>query len=569
MHRGLADLRKYPSSRWLHNTLYVLANSATTDGMPLAAEKIRDEDVSVARRLSSSSVKAEALLGLADIRAVTERRPRAAEDLDSATAIVARMRDSKPRQDLEATIRSLRILMATDNRSIAGLDSAVEYFRNDKRSDRLITALLRRADVRRLRGELSAAAADLDEATAGVNDLSHDHKYAYLRAAVMERARSRFDQLVMLHVRAGQAETALQALERGRVSFAPRASGAGSTIPRPLVAPPGHVAVEYALIGDTLLTWIVRGNEVRLLGLMVDRSDFLGTIDRGVAALQSPSREKSPRPELQRLYDLLIRPVREHLGPPETPLVILADGEVASVPFDALLDSGSGRYLMEDHSLRFAATLADAARPAPRADGAARPALLVADPAFDRRQHLGLERLGSAREEVDSLEATYPENVLLEGDSATRDALTAAAPLAGVIHYAGHALFDDTRPERSALVLAGADTTGLLTAEAVNTLRLTGVRLVVLASCRTLRSHEGRSGGFAGLSGALLAAGAGGVVGSLWQADDQLTQPLMLAFHRAYRRTGNPAEALREAQREMLGSNRSPAAWAGFRYVGS
>jgi CHAT domain-containing protein len=163
-------------------------------------------------------------------------------------------------------------------------------------------------------------------------------------------------------------------------------------------------------------------------------------------------------------------------------------------------------------------------------------------------------------------------NVRLADTGATRTAFMANAPRASLIHYAGHAVFDDARPEQSALVLAGADTAGRLTAEAVNTLQLRGVRLVVLSACSTLRSREGRSGGFAGFSGALLGAGAGGVVGSLWQVDDSLTQPFMLAFHRAYQLKGDPAAALRDAQLEMLRLHHptlsSPAVWGGFRYTG-
>jgi CHAT domain-containing protein len=251
--------------------------------------------------------------------------------------------------------------------------------------------------------------------------------------------------------------------------------------------------------------------------------------------------------------------------------VILVDGEIAGVPFSALLDR-RGRYLVQDHPVRFAATLGEAARPARPAAPSA-PALLVADPAFDATQYPTLDRLGGARAEVDSLRRLYRASVVLQGPAATRDALRQRAPGAGVIHYAGHAVFDDVRPERSALVLAGSDTTGRLTAEAVNALQLRGVRLVVLAACSTVRARAGRSGGLAGFSGALMAAGAGGVVGSLWEADDRLTEPLMLAFHRAFRRSGDPAAALREAQLELLRSGdparRSPAAWAGFRYIGS
>jgi CHAT domain-containing protein len=46
----------------------------------------------------------------------------------------------------------------------------------------------------------------------------------------------------------------------------------------------------------------------------------------------------------------------------------------------------------------------------------------------------------------------------------------------------------------------------------------------------------------------------------------------MVAFHGAYRRSGNGAEALRAAQIELLRSPdaelSSPSAWAGFRYAG-
>lgn len=569
MHRGLMALREYRSSRWLHNTLLVLANSATADRMPLAAERIRDEDLSVAQRLPSSSVRAEALLGLANIRAVTARRPQAAEDLASAAAIVARMGPSKQRPDFEASVQSLRVLVTRDSASVAGLDSAVEHFRNTKATVGLLPALLRRADVRLERGRLLAAAADLDEATAGIQALSNDQKLAYLRVAVMEGARSRVDQLVMLHVHAGDTVAALRMLERGRVSFA---TGSSGRAPPPLAAPRGQVAVEYALIGDTLLTWTVVGNDVRLHRQTLDRGGFLRTIDRVDVALASPKRAASAGADLQRLYDLLVRPVENRLGVSGTPLVIVADGEVAGVPFATLRDAARHRYLVEDHASRLVASLADAAPLAPAADRSARRPLLVADPQFDGKRYRTLVRLGNAQTEVDSLAAAYPGSRKLTGSDATRLAFMRYAPRASFIHYAGHAVFDDARPEQSALILAGADTTGRLTAEMVNGLRLRGVRLVVLSACSTLHSREGRSGGLSGFSGALLGAGAGGVVGSLWQVDDALTQPFMLAFHHAYRETGDPAAALRSAQLEMLRRHdpalSSPAVWGSFRYMG-
>jgi CHAT domain-containing protein len=160
----------------------------------------------------------------------------------------------------------------------------------------------------------------------------------------------------------------------------------------------------------------------------------------------------------------------------------------------------------------------------------------------------------------------------LRKEQATADNLRAALQAGGIAHFAGHAVFDDARPERSYLVAAGAGSSGRVTAADIEAMRLDGLRLVVLSACQTSRAQAGRSGGFAGLAGAFLAAGAGGVVGSLWRVQDGHTRALMVEFHRAYLHSGNAAEALRQAQLGMLRSTdpalRSPAAWAGFRYAG-
>jgi CHAT domain-containing protein len=143
-----------------------------------------------------------------------------------------------------------------------------------------------------------------------------------------------------------------------------------------------------------------------------------------------------------------------------------------------------------------------------------------------------------------------------------------------MVHFAGHAVFDDARPERSYLVLAPSrdDASGRLTAAELARLDLRRVRLVVLSACRTTRTGHSRGAGYSGLSGALLAAGASGTIGSTWDVDDRSTGELMAAFHDAHRRGMNPRDALRAAQLTLLRSRdprlRTPAAWAGFRYAG-
>jgi CHAT domain-containing protein len=573
MHRALLALREFRGSVWLHNQLSLLARYAVGEGMPWASIPIRDEDVAAATRSELPQVRLEALLVRAELRTLTGQTGHAARDLEIAVPLLAKMPPGTTRDHFASELRFTRAVVEAQTdpaASVVKLDSAIGYFAHNVVW--LLPALLQRADAHLALGDLSAAAADLDSATARIRGLSHREGGAFERATMVGQARDRFDQLVMLHVRAGRVDEALRALERGRVSFAP---GAQARVPvtggRP-AAPAGTVAVEYALIGDTLLVWTVRGTAVRLLRRTVDRGEFLLAVEQVDAALEKPARAASARPGLARLHEWLVRPVRDRLGSPGTPLVILADGEIAGVPFAALLDGRSGRYLVEDHPLRFAASLADLHGPAPRPAADPGPVLLVSDPAFDPLEYPELDPLRGARAETDSLRAIYPRHTVLAGREATRGALTARAPRARVIHYAGHAVFNDARPERSFLLLAGGGDAGQLTAETLSGLELHGVRLVVLSACRTQRARSGRSGGFAGLSGALLAAGAGGVVGSLWMVSDSLAQPLMLGLHREYRRTGDPARALREAQIRLLRSPdpalRSPATWAGFRYAG-
>jgi CHAT domain-containing protein len=143
-----------------------------------------------------------------------------------------------------------------------------------------------------------------------------------------------------------------------------------------------------------------------------------------------------------------------------------------------------------------------------------------------------------------------------------------------MLHFAGHAVWDEVKPERSWLLLAPAPgEDGHLHADELGALDLSRVRLIVLSSCRTIGSGLGRTGGFAGFARPLLTAGVNGVVGSLWQVDDEATGVLMQAFHAEYRSTGDAAEALRRAQIEMMRSPdprlRPASAWSGFLYAGS
>lgn len=79
--------------------------------------------------------------------------------------------------------------------------------------------------------------------------------------------------------------------------------------------------------------------------------------------------------------------------------------------------------------------------------------------------------------------------------------------------------------------------------------------------------------GVAPLVRPLIGAGIPAVIGSLWDVDDATATALLVSFHRCYRRGSNAADALREAQLQLLHSPnagyRSALAWAPFELIGN
>jgi CHAT domain-containing protein len=576
---ALTTLQPFRRSVWLHNVLYNLARLADADRLPRLAIRAQSEGLEVAESIGQPLWIAEARIARARLLATAGQRREAEADLAAARPLVATLSTGGAREWFEADLRlseAVASLTGDPARAVEGADSAARFFEDRQNVIRLLPALVTRASAALSLGNVGAATADLDRVLELLDRQGGEIGSIELRASLLEGARQVVDQLVMLRVHADRPRVALEALERARLSLVRVARRSDKSSAVALELPPGHLAAEYALIGDTLLVWTVVGTRVHLEQTTVDRSRLTGTIERVRAALElrtamGPALER----DLALLYDWLIRPVRRDFAPPDAPFLLVTDREIGSVPFAALRDSSRKRYLIEEHPVRFASSLADASANSPAAKRGQSEVLLVADPAFEASAFPGLARLPGAAAEARAIAAYYPNTKLLDGPAASRHAFTAAVQRVGIVHYAGHAVFDDERPEQSLLVLApdgGSEAGTRLTAAEIERLDLASLRLVVLSACETIRSRTGRSGGFAGFARAFLAAGAGGVVGSLWRVEDQQTRALMESFHRAYSQSGDGAVALRVAQLELIRSgdpaSSAPAAWAGFRYAG-
>jgi CHAT domain-containing protein/tetratricopeptide (TPR) repeat protein len=303
-------------------------------------------------------------------------------------------------------------------------------------------------------------------------------------------------------------------------------------------------------------------------------------------------------------------------------LIVLPSGAMLGVPIEALIDD-RGRSVAD----RFAVSYAPSATihawlhegsGATAEAGRERRTLLVGDPPFteahlaamaleedeeepvllasldpmpeasllrsaltgNRDALASLPRLPGARVEVRSLREICPDPMVLAGADASEQeiqSLIDSDKLAdfGTVHLATHALVDDERPERSALILSQVDLPdpleaaaagapiydGLATAaEIVRDWRL-DADLVTLSACETGLGKEVGGEGYIGFAHAFLQAGARSLLVSLWKVADEPTTLLMRRFYENHigkclddptRRPAEPmpkAEALREAKR--------------------
>jgi CHAT domain-containing protein len=180
--------------------------------------------------------------------------------------------------------------------------------------------------------------------------------------------------------------------------------------------------------------------------------------------------------------------------------------------------------------------------------------------------------LPAAKREIASLVAMWGAGAVVTdakvGSVRTLNAMSTAT----LVHYAGHAMLDRQRPDRSYLFL-GSSADSMITGTAIASRRFAHSPLVILGACDTGGGTDGGFGGFDSLAGAFLDAGASRVIATAWPVDDAPTGQLMSLLHAALRDGQTPTAALRSAQLKALQSRdptlNTPRVWAAFHIVGS
>jgi CHAT domain-containing protein len=319
-----------------------------------------------------------------------------------------------------------------------------------------------------------------------------------------------------------------------------------------------------------------------------------------------------------KLSAMLIAPVTSLLM--QKRLVIVADGLLQYIPFSALPDPAAVngdpfRPLIANHeiiSLPSLSTLAMQRKEQHVSQQAKHLVAVFADPVFERddprvrqaslarssqfntnrngkrpagryraslewdseSEPIKFERLPFTLQEAQAIAAVIPNadiKVAIGFDASLNAILMAQLHQYRVIHFATHAVFNNSHPELSGIVLSlidksGRPQNGFLRLNKIYNLDLQA-DLVVLSACQTALGKAAKGEGLIGLTRGFMYAGAGRVLASLWRINDRSTAELMSYFYEGmFQQHLTPAAALRSAQIKMWQTNawRSPHHWAAF-----
>jgi CHAT domain-containing protein len=339
-----------------------------------------------------------------------------------------------------------------------------------------------------------------------------------------------------------------------------------------------ELLVEYVLSTPHSFALAITRSGVHVYSL-ADRRD----IETDATTYRTELRnQQSDDPLAARLYDALLSPIRELQASPK--LILVPDGELHLLPFDALRHDG--RYLLATHIISVApSSTVLGILTARRARAQQLPLPYVGVAAWIKAKRTknpilrgitGPERdqfiaLPESEREVETIASDLPHPAtLLLGSDATETHFK-NLPLANynVLHLALHGYVDNDYPDRSALVFApepnGPDD-GLLQVREIRNLHL-NASLVTLSACNTGVGPVSETG-VANLVNAFIEAGADSVVSTLWELEDHSSELMMTDFYHHLSEQEHKADALRQAQLDLLAKHLPPYYWASFELVG-
>lgn len=307
--------------------------------------------------------------------------------------------------------------------------------------------------------------------------------------------------------------------------------------------------LEYAIAGNELVMFLIGQDEVRVEQFsLTDNQPLDEELISRIAFFREMILSNAGRNKLEaasdELYNILIKPFTKSLEH-YTNLIIVPDGALAYLPFEALLQDG--RYLIKDFRIKYEPSLTSLTLlDEPEPDGG-KELLAVAGSQFsgnlrERPSSTNqLSALPSTIIEVDSIASHFQQVSMLKDEQVSEQALKNLLQQNRYryVHLATHGIIDENSPDRSGLTLsaegeisASSKEDGMLRSSEIFGLDINS-DMVVLSACNTGLGKIVEGEGMLGMQRSFFYAGAATVVVSLWNVYDRSTALLMNEFYKA------------------------------------
>jgi pentatricopeptide repeat protein len=319
--------------------------------------------------------------------------------------------------------------------------------------------------------------------------------------------------------------------------------------------PPQSVLIEFHILDDSLVVWIVRRDSMQSVVMPYGRRaivELVKGLREGIAEVQS---ETSLRKAAQDLHQALLSRTGIRKG---EQLIIVPHGVLHYLPFHILLQPDN-RYLLEDHAISYLSSSGLMRFTSDKQKKMQGKVLAFGNPDLGNL----IYNLRYAEREAREIGNLYPQSDVYLRKDATRTRVKMSLAGYGVIHFASHGEFSRNNPLESSIMLAVENgESGRLTTEDIFTLNI-DASLVVLSACETAIGKVNTGDEIIGLTRAFIYAGAPSVITSLWRVNDKSTYLLMSSFYKNLKTMGK-AEALRSAQRSVMKDFQHPFYWGAF-----
>ncbi|MGE4299439.1 MAG: CHAT domain-containing protein [Desulfovibrionaceae bacterium] len=173
-----------------------------------------------------------------------------------------------------------------------------------------------------------------------------------------------------------------------------------------------------------------------------------------------------------------------------------------------------------------------------------------------------------ATKEVKDIYAILGSKDNLLSNDCTQEGFLAALQQYDLVHFAGHAVYENSHPLDSYILLSDNGRDVKLMAKTLMGQSANRAKLVVLSACQTALGATAPGDEQIGLVRSFILSGAKAVVSTQWEVSDESTYDVMTSMYRNFKQSISSAAALNQAQREMIPVFQEPFFWAAFKYYG-